>query len=202
MPIRRYVNADNSCLFSTIAYLIDTNNFNENSGLIYRLMVVDYIKDGNISQDILGVSKDEYITKIADPKSWGGAIELKLFSDIFQVQIASLDVMTGRMDLFGETEQYEKRIYIMYNGVHYDPLVMNYDEIADTETDLTIFPIDDDTKLIMFKDYVESIRAKGDYFDPSKIQNFQCSDCQEIFNDEKDVMTHAEANNHWNFAHV
>ena len=117
MPIRRYVNADNSCLFSTIAYLIDTNNFNENSGLIYRLMAVDYIKDGNISQDILGVSKDEYITKIADRKSWGGAIELKLFSDIFQVQIASLDVMTGRMDLFGETEQYEKRILSPYDGV-------------------------------------------------------------------------------------
>lgn len=202
IPIRRYVNADNSCLFSSIAYLINKNNFNENSGLIYRLMIVDYIKEGNISQDILGVSKDEYILKMADIKSWGGAIELKLFSDLFEIEIASLDVMSGRLDLFGETKNYNKRIYVMYNGVHYDPLIMNFDESAETETDITIFDSDDDDKLIMFKDYIESIKARGDYVDPSKIQNFQCSDCQDIFTNEHDVMKHAEQNNHWNFAQI
>ena len=202
IPIRRYVNADNSCLFSSIAYLINKNNFNENSGLIYRLMIVDYIKEGNISQDILGVSKDEYILKMADIKSWGGAIELKLFSDLFEIEIASLDVMSGRLHLFGETKNYNKRIYVMYNGVHYDPLIMNFDESAETETDITIFDSDDDDKLIMFKDYIESIKARGDYVDPSKIQNFQCSDCQDIFTNEHDVMKHAEQNNHWNFAQI
>ena len=44
-PIQRYVNSDNSCLFSSISYLVDKSNFNENSSIIYRMMIVDYIKD-------------------------------------------------------------------------------------------------------------------------------------------------------------
>ena len=29
-PTRRFVDADNSCLFSSISYLFDKSNFNEN----------------------------------------------------------------------------------------------------------------------------------------------------------------------------
>ena len=41
--IRRQVDADNSCLFTSIAYLTDKKNFNQNSSSQYRLMIVDYL---------------------------------------------------------------------------------------------------------------------------------------------------------------
>ena len=126
MPVRRYVDHDNSCLFSAVAYLMNKDDFNENSSLIYRLMITDYINDNNISADVLGMSKEEYVNKISDNNSWGGAIELKLFSDMFETQIASLDVQSGRVDIFGEDKEYYRRAYLMYNGIHYDPLVMSY----------------------------------------------------------------------------
>ena len=155
-PIRRYVDADNSCLFSSIAYLINKDNFCSSSNLIYRLLIVDYIKDNiNIEND-LGIDKETYINNISEVSTWGGAIELKLFSKIFETEIASIDLETGRVDIYGEIENYKKRVYLLYSGVHYDPLVMNFTD--DVSTDITIFQPDDYEKLIMFKDYVESIK--------------------------------------------
>ena len=166
LPIRRYVDADNSCLFSSIAYLIDKDNFCTSSNLIYRLMIVDYIKDNIPVKNDLGINKQQYINTISEVSTWGGAIELKLFSKIFKTQIASIDVQTGRVDIYGELENYTKRIYLIYNGVHYDPLVMNYTD--NINTDITIFSPDDNEKLKIFKDYVESIK-KSEIIDNSDI---------------------------------
>lgn len=199
LPIRRYVNADNSCLFSSIAYLLNRSNFNENSSLIYRLEIVDYLKNNNIDENLLGYPKDEYIEKINDLTTWGGGIELKIFSDIFKIQIASIDVQSGRVDIFGENKNYEKRIYVVYNGVHYDPLVCNEDETSDSETDLTIFNSNNDEKLIMFKDYVESIRSKGEYIDTSNISKYVCNICQNTYDSEIKIMEHAEKEKHWDY---
>ena len=197
LPIRRFVDADNSCLFSSIAYLLNKDNFNENSSLMYRLMIVDHINSTDIGEDMLGMSKTEYIEKISQTSTWGGAIELKFFSEIFNVQIASIDVQSGRLDVFGEMEDYEKRIYMLYNGIHYDPLVMNNtDDIA---SDITIFSPEDNEKMIMFKDYVESIKAKGDFVDTSNINNLKCEVCDTEFFSEEEAVVHGSSLGHWNF---
>ncbi len=202
MPVRRYVDHDNSCLFSAVAYLMNKDDFNENSSLIYRLMITDYINDNNISADVLGMSKEEYVNKISDNNSWGGAIELKLFSDMFETQIASLDVQSGRVDIFGEDKEYYRRAYLMYNGIHYDPLVLNVEDTSSTETDITIFTPGDDKTLIMFKDFVESIKAKGDFVDISNINNYKCEICDQEFHTEENAMVHGQEQGHWNFSEV
>ena len=56
--------------------------------------------------------------------SWGGAIELGILADWFEVQIASVDVQTGRIDLFG-SECAKERVYVMYSGIHYDALALS-----------------------------------------------------------------------------
>jgi hypothetical protein len=43
VAIRREVDADNSCLFSSIAYLIDREHFAADSGLKFRQIIVDYL---------------------------------------------------------------------------------------------------------------------------------------------------------------
>lgn len=202
IPIRRYVDSDNSCLFSSVAYLVDRANFNENSKIIYRLMISDYLNDNNINDDILGMKKEEYIQKISQPDTWGGAIELRIFSDIFKIQIASIDVQSGRVDIFGEIEDHDRRIYLMYNGVHYDPLVMNLDDSCSAETDMTIFSPYDDEKMLMFKDYIESIKAKGDFVDLSNINNIRCNICTEEFFDEEKALTHGQQFGHWDFKQI
>lgn len=200
LPHRRYVDADNSCLFSSIAYLLDKDNFNISSSLIYRLIIVDHIKENNIDEGMLGMSKEEYLQKISESDTWGGAIELKMFSEIFNIQIAVLDVQSGRIDIFGELEDFEKRIYLLYNGIHYDPLVMNYQD--NNDSDITIFSPNDSEKLVMFKDFVESIKNKGDYIDSSTINNLKCIKCNNIFDCEEDATKHAINFNHWEFKNI
>ena len=117
-PTRRFVDSDNSCLFSSIGYLIDNKNFNETTKLQYRQLLTNFIEDNNVDIAMLGMSKEEYINNIQNPSTWGGAIELKLFSDMFQVEIASIDVQSNRVDIFGQDKGYPQRIFVLYNGVH------------------------------------------------------------------------------------
>lgn len=136
-PVRRYVDADNSCLFSSVGYLLDHNNFSETTKLQYRQLLSNHLESITIEEATLGMSKDNYIEHIQNPSTWGGAIELKLFSDMFQIEIASIDVQSNRVDIFGQDKKYPQRIYVVYNGVHYDPLVMAYTE--DPKDDITSF---------------------------------------------------------------
>ncbi len=200
-PIQRYVNSDNSCLFSSISYLVDKSNFNENSSIIYRMMIVDYI-NGNedVKEEFLGMSRDTYIDKIANPDSWGGGIELKLFSDIFKIKIASIDIESTRVDIFGEDKDYDKMIFLVYNGYHYDPLVMNSKD--DMDSDVTIFDSNDYTYMVQFKEYIENLKSKGHYVDLENLHNYKCNECNEVYENEALAMLHGEQTNHWDFKNI
>jgi ubiquitin thioesterase OTU1 len=202
IPIRRYVDSDNSCLFSSVSYLIDRINFNENSKMIYRLMIADYIQDNNIDEYILGMSKKKYREQIIQPNTWGGAIELNIFSHIFKIQIASMDVQSGRVDIFGELEEYDRRIYVIYNGTHYDPLVMNLYESTSSETDVTIFTPEDYENFVMFKEYVQSFKNKGECINLSNMSNIKCNICTEEFFNNNIALKHGQEYGHWDFKQI
>ena len=196
-PIQRYVNSDNSCLFSSISYLIDKSNFNENSSIIYRFEICDYIKNNDhLKEELLGMSREEYIEKISDPNTWGGGIELKIFSEIFKIKIASIDIESTRIDIFGEDKNYRNIIFLVYNGYHYDPLVMN--DKDDMDSDQTIFDENDYNIIIKFKNYIEILKDRGNYIDLKNLHNFKCENCNTIFKNENNLYLHCQENNHWN----
>ena len=93
-PLRRFVDSDNSCLFSSIGYLIDNNNFNDTTKLQYRQLLVNYLESTKLEEGILEIPKPDYLENIQNPSTWGGAIELKLFSDMFQGVVGILSVLT------------------------------------------------------------------------------------------------------------
>jgi hypothetical protein len=64
IAIRREVDADNSCLFSSIAYLIDRKNFNDMSTIIYRNMIVEYLINNEFEESLLDIPKPDYIEEI------------------------------------------------------------------------------------------------------------------------------------------
>jgi len=202
IPIRRYVDADNSCLFSSIAYLLDRKNFNESSSLIYRNMIVEYLCN-NVSEDaFLDLPKNDYINEIANPTKWGGGIEIKIFTQIFKIEIAIVDVQTNRIDLFGQDKNYSNRIFILYNGIHYDPLVINFDESADPDSDITIFKTNEDNIFDIFKTYVKTFNEKGDFIDIGKMSSLECTDCNKKFLNEESATAHAKISEHWNFKQI
>ena len=196
IAIRREVDADNSCLFSSIAYLIDRKNFNDMSTIIYRNMIVEYLINNEFEESLLDIPKPDYIEEIMKPNKWGGGIEIKIFTEIFKVEIAVVDILTNRVDLFGQDKNYENRIFIIYTGIHYDPLVLNFDESGDPETDLTIFKTSDDQTLLKFKELSKKYTDKGDFVDFSKLLSLECTDCNEKFLNEESATNHAKITDH------
>ena len=201
-PIRRFVDADNSCLFSSIAYLTDKKNFNESSSGKHRMMIVEYLLHNEFEDFLLDSPKEVYINDIADPSKWGGGIEIKIFTEILKLEIAIVDVQTNRIDIFGQDKNYTSRIYLLYNGIHYDPLVLNFDESSEPDTDITIFDSEDDSIANKFKILIKDIQQKGDFVDLSKLHSLECTDCKEQFLNEETATAHANKTNHWNFKQI
>ena len=199
-PVRRYVDADNSCLFSSVGYLLDHKNFSETTTLQYRQLLSNHLESITIDEATLGMPKKEYIENIQNPSTWGGAIELKLFSDMFQIEIASIDVQSNRIDIFGQDKNYPQRIYVLYNGVHYDPLVMAYTE--DNVDDITSFESDDSQTLIEFQNYVKVFKDVGDFVDPKNMNHFECDACKSVFESQMEAYEHANNFQHWNFNEI
>ena len=196
-PVRRYVDSDNSCLFSSIGYLIDNKNFNEETKLQYRQLLVNYLQTNTFEEGLLELPKEDYIANLENPSTWGGAIELKIFSDMFQIEIASIDVQSNRVDIFGQDKNYPQRIYVIYNGVHYDPLVMAYTD--DPIDDITNFASDDNQSLVQFQNYVKLFNEAGDFVDLSNMNKFECQQCQTMFENQEEAFEHAQNYQHWQF---
>ena len=201
-PIRRYVDADNSCLFSSIAYLTDKKNFGEMSSAYYRNMIVEFLFNNEFDEALLGGTKSDYIDEIANPNKWGGGIEIKIFSEILELEIGVVDVQTNRIDVFGQDKSYKSRIYLLYNGVHYDPLVMNFDETSEPDSDITIFDSEDNKVSESFKNLIKMYNVKGDFVDFSKLVSLECVDCNEKFLNEELATNHARKSDHWNFKQI
>tara|TARA_B110000908_G_C10069664_1_gene364497 strand:- start:117 stop:722 length:606 start_codon:yes stop_codon:yes gene_type:complete len=198
-PTRRNVDEDNSCLFSSIGYLLD-DKFDENTKLKYRQLLINYLENIEIDIATLGTSKESYINSMLNVNTWGGAIELNLFSELYQTEVVSFDIKSNRADIFGQDKNYINRIFVLYNGVHYDPLVMATSE--DTNGDIKIFDTSDDNILINFKTFVNTLKKKGEYVDLSNSLNLKCTNCGNIYQSQEDALTHGVNYDHWNFEQI
>ena len=113
----------------------------------------------------LGRSNSDYCRWIQSKDAWGGAIEVQILSEYFQVQIVVLDTksgdreavqfilwkkttntlyipslsITGSMTIFGETCNFPTRMVLIYDGIHYDALYDNTDG-----TEVTVHSVNDE----------------------------------------------------------
>lgn len=74
---------------------------------------------------ILGKSPLEYAKWIQLPASWGGVPELIVLSEYFKVELAVVDIVNVRHEVFGQDKGYQERVYLIYAGIHYDLCVKN-----------------------------------------------------------------------------
>lgn len=111
--------------------------------------------------------RDEYISTILKPASWGGAIELAVLAKHYATEIASVDVESGRIDRFAPlpgAADSGNRCVLVYSGIHYD--AASVAPILDAPDDFhqTILPKessgDDDAVLVAAKKLADKLRAK------------------------------------------
>ena len=69
---------------------------------------------------VLGKPPKEYAEWIRRSESWGGAIELKILSEYYATEIVIVNSQTATLTRFGEDKNYPHRIFVYYDGIHYD----------------------------------------------------------------------------------
>lgn len=84
---------DNSCMFTAFGGAIALDD----PATHLRQEVADYIMahPAQYSKVILGDEPARYTSRMKQSDTWGGAIELSILSDIYDIQICSIDVKVG-----------------------------------------------------------------------------------------------------------
>ncbi|KAJ3341594.1 ubiquitin-specific protease otu1 [Gonapodya sp. JEL0774] len=187
---------DNSCLFRSVAY-VTQNDASGHAKL--RKVVADAIlrQPDTYSSAVLGRDPSDYCRWIQEPNSWGGAVELSILSEHFRVEIASVDVATGRADRFGEG-RWSQRVVVIYSGIHYDAIAISPFHSAPADFDQTRFGSDEIQVLDAAKRMAELWKKKKKYTDLATF-TLRCGVCKKGLVGQKEAQAHALETGHAEF---
>ena len=152
---------------------------------------------------MLGKSVDEYCAWIQSDDSWGGAIELSILSNHFNVCINAVDVKTCRIDRYPANGNFENRsVFVLYDGIHYDPLYL------DTfSSKFTCFNFSGQDLLFTEKiktsmvEVARILQAARSYTDTSNFK-LLCGNCGTRLVSEVEAVQHAKSTGHSNFQEI
>ena len=142
--VRRPVPADNTCMFHTAAYVLQSRSRSGGPAIRRQIAEIVAANPKKFTDVFLGQPNIQYCSWIQESDSWGGAIELSILSFLFCTEIVSLDVQTGRMDIYGQGEGYVTRVFILYTGRHYDAMALASSYGASESGDQVMFNVRDD----------------------------------------------------------
>lgn len=99
---------------------------------------------------MLGRPNKDYCEWIMKPNSWGGAIELSILSKFYGLEIAVVDSSNGILNRFGEDQHYAQRVFLIFDGIHYDPLYLEPLDASSFSIKSAIFSEISFTKIFYF----------------------------------------------------
>ncbi|KAL8780731.1 MAG: hypothetical protein Q9194_000733 [Teloschistes cf. exilis] len=199
--VLRIMPDDNSCLFRAFgsAFFGIMDNMTE-----LRSIIASHIQehDDQYSEVILEKKPDDYCRWIQTEDAWGGAIELNVLSQQFDIEICSVDVQTLRVDRFNEGRP--KRCILVYSGIHYDTIALSQANeylaggYALPEDDIKIFDAADDGILAAALELCRELKKRHYYTDTAGFQ-VRCNVCRRTFVGEKGATQHAAETGHYDF---
>jgi len=199
--IRRHdVPADNHCLFYSIYFCINEGHLDQSAARQLRQKIAFHILDNqqSYSEAVLGKSPLDYSAWIQSDASWGGSIELRIFSDLFQVQIHAIDIMTGVVYKYNE-DRFTQKIMVLYDGIHYDPLY--WDCAIEGIPKQTVFQAAENTVHQAGVELARKLRLAREFTDTGSFK-ILCGNCNKRFTGQKEAVIHAEKTGHFNFQEI
>lgn len=197
--MRRVIDANNSCLFNAIGYLLD---YAIDTSESYRSICASIVMSDSTtySEEILGKSPSDYAYWISDTEKWGGEIEMNILANYFSIEIAAVDVQTGLVYKYGTGNV--KRIFLLYDGIHYDALVKSSSEgpppMAD---DIRIFDSADESIVDDARALAAELRGKKKFVDLGGC-DIRCLVCQIGLCGQMAAVDHAKSTGHQNFGQI
>ncbi|GAP93403.1 putative OTU-like cysteine protease [Rosellinia necatrix] len=204
--VLRVMPDDGDCMFTAVGGALGglvplgaSSGANEYTPAALRGIVIDAIRDDPLRFDanFLGATPDRYCTRLREGM-WGGGIELSILSEVFRVEICSVDVKTSKAYHFGEQEDYDEFCVVIYSGVHYDRVAEAATEggIGMIEFDVTRWnTVGNERILRRTQDICKLLRDRHYY---TSVSDFVvvCNQCQDILQGEKAIAQHARLTGH------
>jgi ubiquitin thioesterase OTU1 len=147
----------------------------------------------------LGRPTQEYAAWIQDSSSWGGQIELSILSKLLRTEIVALDIIRNRQDTYGTDLDTPRRIFVIYDGIHYDAVAYCFDPQLPRDMDTTIFSPNDIVVLERAKDLCAQEHQRRAFTDTSRF-TLRCLVCQKGLHGQAEAGQHARQTGHANFA--
>lgn len=198
MLMRKVVPADNSCLFTSVECVMNGGVVDLAANEQMRELIAGIVMSdpSTYNEGFLGKGNGSYCKWIMKKEAWGGAIEISILSKYYGVEIDVVDTQTGRIDRFGEDINYSRRVLVIYDGVHYDPLIM--EPLIPGEEIKTIFSAKDEDVLAQAMDIANEAKASRQYTDTGKF-TLRCLVCQTSLIGQTEAQEHAKSTGHINF---
>ncbi|KAJ5118545.1 hypothetical protein N7448_010253 [Penicillium atrosanguineum] len=199
--VLRVMPDDNSCLFRAVGAAV----MGEMDTMVeLRSIVAAAIQSNPLEYTavVLGKNPDDYCQWIQNEASWGGAIELKILSEYFNIEICSIDVQTLHMFQFNEGAP--TRCIVVYSGIHYDVLALSPSDPPYTHADpfaqgdTKIFEAIDPVVMEKAKELCQVLQSKHYYTDTSRF-SVRCNTCGDLFTGEMGATKHASETGHYDF---
>nr|CCA23238.1 ubiquitin thioesterase OTU1like protein putative [Albugo laibachii Nc14] len=199
--LRRVIPADNSCLFNSIGYALKREK--AGNGQAMRLLIKNSILENpkTYTAVFLGKPVHEYCAWILDDRSWGGEIELSILSEHYKIEIVVFDVISMARLCYGEDQGFTQRIFLLYDGVHYDVVVEASSEKASERDDITRFAINDFGKVQRASEVAVAAHQNHEYTDLN-VFTIQCLDCRTSFCGQREAQAHAQETGHQQFGEI
>ncbi|KAG7284176.1 hypothetical protein NEMBOFW57_010538 [Staphylotrichum longicolle] len=171
----------------------------ENPSRTLRNQVADYILNhpNEYSKAILGDEPQRYTTRMRQMDTWGGAIELSILSDIYNLEISSIDSL--RVDRFGEGKS--NRVIILYSGIHYDRIAFCMDLSYPVEVDVTRWATDDNEVLDKARQLAKRLQSLHYYTDTTDFV-IKCEVCNWIGQGTRGAAKHERETGHSQFGEL
>jgi len=195
--VRKVVPADNSCLFASISFVVLSGETAFASDL--RVLAATCIQDDptTYNEAFLGMPNADYCKWLSTKDKWGGAIELNVFSRYYQTEINVADVQSGRIDRYGENENYGSRVFLLYDGIHYDPMGLE----SKGEIIQTVFPCSAYNMQVEALAIAEDCKKKHQFTDLHGF-SLRCLVCRTPLTGQTQAQEHAKQTGHMNFGEV
>ena len=199
--LRHEVPSNNSCLFLSVDFCLKGGRLDESIGRPMRKIIAETVSADpfTYNEAILGRPNKEYCSWILNDDHWGGAIELAILSQKYEIEIVAVDTQNVRLNRFGEDRSYSKRMILIYDGIHYDPLKL---ELFDGSGQVkTIFSTDNEQVLQQALELAREAKRSRQFTD---VQNFtlKCLNCNTKLTGQSQAQDHAKKTGHQNFGEV
>jgi ubiquitin thioesterase OTU1 len=143
---------------------------------------------------MLGQSVDSYCRWILDPGHWGGYIEMGILSKRFDVEIAVLHIEEANLVPVNGCFA-RRRIYLLYDGIHYDSLVFRGFGIQEQK----IVNCDDEKAQILAMEVVQLLKQSGAFTNENTME-MKCDRCGTVVKGKKGAEAHGKQTGHTSYS--